>query len=1133
MSHGGVTTRSKAKEAQWATDLSDSDLLVLCETQQIADAKNLSRSARITQCNPVDRLKERTDSAYTEVVADKCFGKYATRSEQEKCEGRVKKKVLRMVAEKECAAPRKSAARPSRQTTSLAVDSSKVQEFIDDDKDDAAAAAAEEEEEDDDKQKEEGEEKKEEEKKKSWRTCVAQLALENAKEERAWAQEWAAKIPLKDLRTLCRWHDIRGTSVMNRKTLIDRCAASHHIERLRSLSNIQLRGVCTSSTLPLVPKNATREKLLECAAISEARLKRAELDSTYYSSMQCPLPDSKGAARRAVKPSVENDTFNDCPSFYRREFKTQKERDDAKAGRVDAAGRPFGGCCVPDPRSRFLAAARVSVAASRFNDIIRRNLQVATLETLNSALDLTELTEEAKALLRQDNKEANLDLNDYTQHLVYSSDSSSSSLKTTDLPVEEEEEEEEEEEKKRESKGSAKKEAKERKHSTEKKKKESKSPKKSPPLQPEEKKSSRSSRTEFKQSSSGSGSKGGLTERDQLFISEIARLMQEQLARELYKTVDRVNELRLVLNSDPNALLDDDSKNKQDKKAKTTMDEKLDADALTIAKAFLVEGEMERKELKDLADEENDNDEDDEDNDDDDDDDEEEEEEEEEIENEDTPSKKKKKKPVSIRTPRSKKQIAERRRKQQQQQQREETKKKTTTPTPTEAPGFIRSAASRIAGLASGVAKWGVTTALPNTLSFFASIVRLGFKVGYDMIKGILQNPRTAKIITFLAKEAKDQLCRDISVELGLVLIREPESFLQKTSRKLKQSVKRGKEVLRKVVAEGVRKFTKSEGWKSGFTMIKGGLVSILSKVVSGGAGAIASTVGIAGAATAATATATVTAAATTTVAVTAGAGAALVVAPAVIAGGAVAAVASYAVSSTVNSFVSSAVDSVRTSAEYAIEAASYRSDLKETVNNILGLLDIRGCFKYQVVGSGETLAEPGMLFRGLSDAANAITELANPYVPTRVSEFVSARAENVRKLARDAAGKGVTGEAATILEAREKRRLKAERLQKSKQLYQTEGVDEDAERLEKARALYTRENVDEEDEEDEENEDEDAEDTDEESSPLQSRIGDPGLVAKSRRTEETLSGTGKPLSPPKPLKPKRTPTRVFARRTK
>lgn len=192
---------------------------------------------------------------------------------------------------------------------------------------------------------------------------------------------WAKNRDEKELRQVCRFLKIPGYTGFSREKMIQVCdfqKSGQNMKKEELLASVKSQ---IPDHLPAAERVALEKGILELDIDELVDRVLSRRLVKYYTMLDeankrlcktCTDPKSKC-------PDIRNDTFNDCPPFYRR----------AKGGKQD-------GCCVPSKKSKLKAVLRLPLAANVMYKKFLSIMEVQKTTELLKELEKTNMTDEEK-----------------------------------------------------------------------------------------------------------------------------------------------------------------------------------------------------------------------------------------------------------------------------------------------------------------------------------------------------------------------------------------------------------------------------------------------------------------------------------------------------------------------------------------------------------------------------------------------------------------------------------------------------------------------------------------------------------------------------------------------------------------
>ena len=187
---------------------------------------------------------------------------------------------------------------------------------------------------------------------------------------------WAKNLSDKELRKTCRSLGVKGYTGMTREQMAKEC--------ILKLSKEQKLERCIRSNPSKRSVEMTLDEIDECA-------RKATVDN-HFEPITLSYATTSGNAKCKTPRSVDNDTFNDCPLFFR-------VGDD--------------GCCHPSAKAKFKAIGLVAISTSFMASEIRKTLEVESVDSVRSQLKVTTLEESEVEGLVSSYTEGEKTLNDW------------------------------------------------------------------------------------------------------------------------------------------------------------------------------------------------------------------------------------------------------------------------------------------------------------------------------------------------------------------------------------------------------------------------------------------------------------------------------------------------------------------------------------------------------------------------------------------------------------------------------------------------------------------------------------------------------------------------------------------------
>lgn len=212
--------------------------------------------------------------------------------------------------------------------------------------------------------------------------------------------EWAQGKTDKDIRMMCRLLKVPGYSGMNRKKMIEECS---YTRANPGKNNDQMKKLCEA----VQPK-------LNTTGFSPAQYEKCVIDyklQTGRDGIQRPY-DTLECASPGVRPSVDNDSYNDCPLFYRR------GNDPSMAKQLKGKiKKNQENCCFKSAKARLKAAVRAPLAAKVLYEEFTERMGVASREDLENQLDDTTFSQSEKEEIMNNHEEGQTELRQWIEGL--------------------------------------------------------------------------------------------------------------------------------------------------------------------------------------------------------------------------------------------------------------------------------------------------------------------------------------------------------------------------------------------------------------------------------------------------------------------------------------------------------------------------------------------------------------------------------------------------------------------------------------------------------------------------------------------------------------------------------------------
>ena len=285
-----------------------------------------------------------------------------------------------------------------------------------------------------------------------------------------------------------------------------------------------------------------------------------------------------------------------------------------------------------------------------------------------------------------------------------------------------------------------------------------------------------------------------------------------------------------------------------------------------------------------------------------------------------------------------------------QKELEEETAKPITPEMEKEEEGLIKRTLKQSARIVGRAVWWtgkGVVSLGVKIVSVAWSLVKTLASAGIDFVKWMIKDPRTTKIVTFIALEIKRRFCRELSIDMGLTIIKEDATLIDRLSTGTKEAVAEGKKLVRLAVADGLRAFARGPWIDKLMTTLQEYVASGLGKVL----GALGGVVG-------GTALALTTGGAGVSAGVTAGA----------------------AVGSVIGAGVDVCISAFTEGVKASIEVIAYQDDVTLTVYHVMELVNFNKCFQYVSVTKKE-LATRTSLATKAGKAVQKTIDWVNPWL--------------------------------------------------------------------------------------------------------------------------------------------------------
>ena len=171
---------------------------------------------------------------------------------------------------------------------------------------------------------------------------------------------WSRGKSMKQLRQICRTLGVSAPEQYKRKDIVNVC---DYMQKYPDTKLEVLKHKCGD------PNITDKDDLVKC--VVEKRVKSwSDIRTKKYGNLKCGTGE--------IIPSVENDTFNDCPMFHR-------VNDDT-------------GCCKKSMQAKFKAVANVARATHSFRSI----LKVPSRERMISEMEKTTLTPKEKTKMMEE-----------------------------------------------------------------------------------------------------------------------------------------------------------------------------------------------------------------------------------------------------------------------------------------------------------------------------------------------------------------------------------------------------------------------------------------------------------------------------------------------------------------------------------------------------------------------------------------------------------------------------------------------------------------------------------------------------------------------------------------------------------